>query len=795
MRFEDEIDIRRPPATSGGSGVWQLVAVVFMLAAGTLLVISLALGAVLYVEHRKPNFPSAPVAKSSPAPILRPAPADNEDAEPADPPYPLVADLRPAGLVLPPGEERRPPGQTAHARFLALGKELWSAPERTFPQSVSISPDGRSIAYLQGQALMVGPLPAGPIQPVGGGAPPQPGALRGPGFVPPSGQAGGLRVVGRPAWSDDNRTVYFSTADGRLELYDSSSRMTRVLALHGDSPVPVPRHPTELICRRSRAVPKADVPSSPATADPAEIVLGDLGTGGTRVLVPESNEAVVPLAVSPDGTQLALALGPGSEGGQPHRQRLALLDVAAGGKPRAIGPPSLTLGPLCWAADGRALLYARQQQPLPPDCWEEDVAPYWASWDLFHLDLATGKETRLSRGGGFNVFSPTTGSDLFFVLEFGAGQADGPRLWSVPLAAALQFAAQEPNRPPRDQAAWSKLMHGVLEQCGLTAGAGGQQLTPDMLAKLADGFVRGHREHFQTDPPADAEGWERLQRELQTLSLSGSARPEFTVVLGAAEGEYLRRRHGAVWHLAPGPLGRPPEPATAPGDEESPFGLVLNPFLSVHSQSLAADDDDEDAVSGLWMVNALVRANGRALVLANTPTAGKEGLRALADPRLAHATELFEQNKAEEAEGVLTEMVQDKKHQQNAYLVLTVGKLLHDHGRTAALRKLLEGRVDGLPQEPRKYNLLGLALLERDPREAARQFQNALRCDLYYGPAYLNLAQAYEKAGDAQGAAHCLRRLLRLIPGGPLAGDARRRLAALQAAPVVPQGVPRPGGR
>jgi hypothetical protein len=787
MRYEDEIDIRRPVLVSGVSGAWQVVAILSMLVAGALLVISLALGAVLVVEHRKGSPGPPPARPVAPAGFPPGGFMGNDDNEPPNPPYPLVADLRPAARVVAPGEERRAQRQTARERFLALGKEVWTAPEEMFAQDICVSPDGQNIAYIEGQALMVGPM-AGNVMQAGAAAQAPSARRRGPAFGQPPPAPNDLWAVGTPSWSEDSRTVYFADGEGRLQRYDTTGRFSQVLAFRGDSPVPVPGRPNKLVFRRARAVPKADLPAGPAPADPAEVVLGDLGTGEVRVLVPESTATWAPLAASPDGKQLALASGPDREGVEPARRQLFLLELAAGAAAKPVGAPGLALGPTCWSADGRALVYARQQRPQPPDCWEGDAASYWTGSDLFRLDLATGKETRLSRGGGFSAFSPTPGGDLFFLLWPNGPQRAEARLWHVPLAAAVEFAAHEPDRPPRDLAAWTKLIDLVLKEAAVAADAGGEQLTADVLVRLADGFARAYRERFQVDPPADADSWELQQHELQALGVPGSVRARFALVLGAAEGEYLHRRHGAVWHLAPGPVLPPSEPGVKPAEDDSPFGLVMNPFQSARAQFLVVDDDDDDSVSALWMTNALVKAEGRPLVLANSPAAGKEGLQALADPDLARAADLFRQNKGDEAEGVLLTMARQKKHEGNTYLVLATGKLLHEQKRLKALRKLLEGRVDAPPLEPRKYNLLGLALLENEPNGAARQFQNALRCDLYYGPAYLNLAQAYEKAGNTVAAGQCLRRLLKLQPAGPLAGDARQRLAALEAAPAMPRG-------
>jgi len=116
---------------------------------------------------------------------------------------------------------------------------------------------------------------------------------------------------------------------------------------------------------------------------------------------------------------------------------------------------------------------------------------------------------------------------------------------------------------------------------------------------------------------------------------------------------------------------------------------------------------------------------------------------------------------------------------------MEVGKLLYEHHRKAALRRLMERVSQEKPYDARRFNLLGLAnLRDRDqpadsdtkPQVAIEAFKNALRCDLQFGPAYLNLAQAYEEAGNTSAARQCLLRYLQLLPDGPFAEDARRRL-------------------
>jgi predicted Zn-dependent protease len=113
--------------------------------------------------------------------------------------------------------------------------------------------------------------------------------------------------------------------------------------------------------------------------------------------------------------------------------------------------------------------------------------------------------------------------------------------------------------------------------------------------------------------------------------------------------------------------------------------------------------------------------------------------------------------------------------------MVAVGKVLYEHGRLAAVRRLLGPRVDALPHDAHRYNLLGLAMLDGAPNAAAQHFKNALRCDLNYGPGWLNLAETYAKVGERTAAEQCLRHYLHTAPFGPYADDARQRLADLPA--------------
>jgi tetratricopeptide (TPR) repeat protein len=167
------------------------------------------------------------------------------------------------------------------------------------------------------------------------------------------------------------------------------------------------------------------------------------------------------------------------------------------------------------------------------------------------------------------------------------------------------------------------------------------------------------------------------------------------------------------------------------------------------------------------------------LVLTNDRATGQAALRELADPELARGQQLLEQGRGEEAQQVFEKMLKEKRHEKNLYLNLQIGKLLYEHNRYAALERLMEHQCDQLPRDARKFNLLGLALLNGQPQQAINAFKSALRCDVRFGAAYLNLAQAYQRANDLESARLCLRRYLAILPDGVYATDARRRLASV----------------
>jgi tetratricopeptide (TPR) repeat protein len=313
-------------------------------------------------------------------------------------------------------------------------------------------------------------------------------------------------------------------------------------------------------------------------------------------------------------------------------------------------------------------------------------------------------------------------------------------------------------------------LNDVLADSNVRATPDGSALSPEVLARLAETFHRLYRKHFRAEPPSTLKGFGRQRRELQKLELPPAASPALTLVLGALEGEHLVRAHGARWNLMKGPLLSSDKSAVQ-STVESPFAYVANPFAAVNDWT-AADDP---------MAALLRRAGGRVIILTNEPASASAVVAELIDPDLARAVELFSQGKAEAAEQTLQGLWKQKRHAHNLHLALEIARLLYENKRLATLRRLLEEQCEHLPRDARTFNYLGLALLETDPRQAPDAFKNALRCDLRFEAAYLNLAQAYQLANDPASARLCLQRYLTLLPHGVYAADARRRLAAVDA--------------
>ncbi|MBL8797806.1 MAG: hypothetical protein JNM56_28165 [Planctomycetia bacterium] len=723
-----------------------------------------------------PLFPGPVVA------TINPADPDGGRADNgANLPYPVEADLHP-GRAAPADVPR--PGHSPHDRWLAKSREFWKPADGRILQQLTASPDGQSLAYFIGNSLVAGTF-GNPLLAEEPEAP-KPWTTRpGPGMAvfPPvpvrqaSRDGPEHRIVGRPAWSADSRYVYFARLDGRMQRYDAPARSLETLAFRGSWPTPLPGNPQRLVLVRTQSTPQSDAPGAAASADPAEIVLGDCATapGETRprvdVLVSARRIEYSFPALSADGQQLAVWARPANTD-QARVMLVALRQPKA--EPEWLDIPATpTPRPLCWTRDGKHLVYAREQAyPLPPDCWIDADCLHDERIDLFQWNLAAKTETRLSRGGG--CVSPTVDGDdgLFFLTWTRDDSGSVQSLRRIPLLAARAFAAGEPELLRRDGAAWAALIEQVWQDAKAPAGPR-PELTGEVMGRLAAALERVFAQRCKEPLPVGLAGLDRLDWEVRTVAPRDDER-RWRTILAAARGETLRKSHPAVWHLAPdrAPAHQNPEVESA-----NAFALAVNLLGGRQGQP---DDDDDDSGSPFphWLLR---RAEGRTLVLTNDARAARAEVERLVDPDLARGTDLLKQGKTKEGEQLLDALVRKPEHQRNYHLALAVGQLLYDHQRLEALQRLMEAQCIQQPADARKFNLLGLAQLNRQPREAAGAFKKSIRCDLTYGPGYLNLAQAYRLANDTPSGVACLRRYLELEPFGPQAADAARRLAELEA--------------
>jgi tetratricopeptide (TPR) repeat protein len=765
MRYDDDYDDDFPgrPRTGGVAAGWR-VAAVFSFVLVAVLAVLLMTACVALVERS----PVAPQPVDDPPPPLvhfdppHEAAAHNDDADGnADPrllPYPTAQDLRPQGV--PPavaGEVPAAREPDARERFLRAGEVVWTSNEPFGPDVVLVSPDGASIAYGGAQGLMVGPPRAPELvegtEPHGGG----PAARRG---------------AERPtvsAWWSGSHAFNWSAPDGRLATaHLMPGRGAEVLPIdwaRGRYAVPVPPEEKEVVVVRHRARPKLEGPARQAPPDPAEVVVTQPGKDVTRILIPAGTAVWRAPAVAPDGKRLALVSDSGHEAALPRLWRVFVIDLG-GGEPRPLTPPAPHVGTACWTADGKSLVYARGaasagNNPPGADTWRTD---------LFEVDPATGREKPLTVGGGFSSPSVSRTGDLYALAQSGTGGEAKTRLIRLPLAKARELAAAMPATG-RGAKAWAELAAAALREAELPPDAGPQSLDEAKVKRLAAAAARAYRERFGGAAPDTAADLDRLLAEVRRLGLPQAERNRLGLVVGALTGEYLRRKHGARWALVAKVTG---EPLADPAAHEL-FRHIVNPFDG--SWSGERDEDDEPAVGSLaW---ALAQAEGRPIVLAAEPTV-RTHLPA-ADPDLARGTALLKEGRADEAERLLLAMA--GRHAGNYHLALHVGSLLSEHGRKAAVRKLAQGLKADALKDARVYNFVGVSLLEDDPAAAVIAFKNALRCNLYEGPAYFNLAQAYEKLNDPASARLCLQRYLKLMSWGPLADDARRRLGELPPEP------------
>ncbi len=471
--------------------------------------------ATLAVPTPPPALPRAAFGAFVPIP-----PQDDEPGDPASLPYPVQEDLRQDGL---PPELRKyaaDGGPSQRQRFLGRGSEVWQNPQGIYPGYVIIAPDGQSLALPAGDALLVGPpndvreigeAVAGPATAVIRPRMAPPGS-RG---VPAQGEQPDLllrRLLGFPAWSPDGRHVYVARGNGRLWRWTVGAQTLQPLPFAGDSPAAVQTDPDRLVFVRSRPSGKADA----ADADATEVVLAELSTRAVTTVIPASRSSWQFPSVSWDGTGLAVVSDRGYEGREPPLYRVFAVDLK-GGEPRPVSPPAAVVGPVCWTPDNKAVVYARSQAPLPPEIWSEGGVGMYRSLDLFLFDLDANRETRLSRGGGNHSPSMTRDGELHYLTWLDDSAGANVRLRRLPLADALAFAAQAPNPPPRDEAAWMGLVEEVLKPASLSPTADGAQVKPEALAGVADAFAEAYRTHFQTAPPASFGALDARRRELHAL--------------------------------------------------------------------------------------------------------------------------------------------------------------------------------------------------------------------------------------------------------------------------------------
>lgn len=735
---------------------WRLLAILLVIISAGLFLVVFVLGYAV-VEHLWEDTTAAvPVAPPAPMATTTAVSVDPPLAEPVDPkslPYPVTQDPR----TRVPSTDPKVARETPRSRFLRWGQEVWKNPPNQFPTHVVVSPDGQELAYIHGENLIAGNFS-------------NPQAVADPSYYNPAMQS---KPTGIPTWSVDGDLLFFADRNGQLRSCDRRRQhFEKLSAFEGDSPAIVPNDPDKLVFIRSLPVVKIETPGVAAANDQTEVVLANYKTQKTvRTLVPLSTTTWTYPSLSPDGKRLALVSDRDSPAGMPSRLRVFVIDVASG-KANAITSPAFQVGPVCWTPDGNALIYARSSEQLLPDHWEGEHGQGNRPTDLFLWDFKTNRETRLSRGGGFSSpsISQKTG-ELFFLVRKIEPAGISLRLRSVPLDIVRKFAQQEPEPVVRDAAAWTLLMERVLTESQVAADSDGETLTPEVLSKLTSNFEQFYLEQFKAEPPETLAGFQRLGQELALLTLPLDVRPRFLLVLGAVRGEYLRRQHNARWLMAKGPLV-----SSTKLDAASRFGYAVNPFQT----QIGVRSDGDGRLQWPRLEDILLAAEGRTLVLSNDTMSAQAALESLIDPDLAKAVELFKQNMGGEAEKILVNLMQRPPHDTNYHLALCVGQLFYEHNRKVALEQLMEEQCRKEPRDARKFNLLGVSQLMVKPGEAIDSFKNALRCDLHFGPAYLNLAQAYEKCARYQPARECLLRYLELMPHGAQAADARRRLSVIK---------------
>jgi tetratricopeptide (TPR) repeat protein len=765
--MHDESDDSIPPLDRPGvSPLWRAIAIVTLLGVAVLLCMIIVLIFSL-AQQGVPAFQNNAIVPPLAAPPQGRVDAAEEQFDPAKVPYPLQQDLRPPGAFPLPGEAEQDDqraGLSPRREFLklALRPAVWSSTDAIPPESVLVSSDGANMAYVSGDYLIAGPLGApaviDPNAPVNGGGMMMggPGAMRmaggwaAAGITPPPqprGDGPRSRLCG---WTSDGK-VYWSNSTGHILSYAPRAGNPQQTTLRAELALPLPfanaqQAPPHYLVLRPRLRPKTEG----AVGDVRELLAVDSNDErrdypGLKAMHRAEPQA---FALSPDGKRVAVVA---RRADQEAMVYIAVLSLDKEGIIAAT-PNAPGYAGVCWTADGNAVIYARREVPAPPG---HTPAIPEESCDLYLFDLGTKVEMRLSRGGQFS--SPSTvNDDLFFLNR----TSSGVNLEDVSLEKARKFAADQQTAERDRAAAWSELASAVFKDAEVAFAEDRTQLNAASIGKLADAFGKVYAAKFKEDAPATPAALDQERRNVASLSLAAPVRSRLRVVFGAVAGEYLHRHQkGSTWALGAHPVAVNEIVAV-----ETPFGFATNPFQS--------------ALLG----EILYRAEGRPVVLSDDAARAKEALGKMTDPDLARGSDLLQQGKDAEADRVLLDMV--KRHGGNYALAVHVGTLLHQHACTKALAELakpwldqLDAQGGGLPRNARLYNLIGISALESNSDKAVLAFQTALRCDLDFGPAYLNLAQAYTKSGSADQVRQCLRRYLKLFPRGEWAEDARRRLA------------------
>lgn len=761
MHYDDyEDDLRARFRHDGVSPVWRVVAVIELLGLLGLLMVVGALTAVLAARSSSPSSTS-PVPDSGPfrSPFDFGDPDEDEADDPTRP-YPMKQDLRPAGSVPVLDGEPTKPAEGPQAAFRKACEVVWTGGHAGFVERVAVSPDGSQLALIQGGSVFIGPPDA--LMPVPLGASPAP---RGPvGRIPPGNAAPSLF-----GWSTDGGTVYLADEDGKSWIHARGSKSE----LH-DVSGPVqgladgPEAGAFLLVRARSGV---KVPSTLRIpdADPSEVVYRT-ADGTERILVAAQRARWRSLALSPDGKTVALRSNQGHERDLVSLWRVFLLPLA-GGPPRPVSPPSSNAGTVCWAPDGRSIIYDREiEKPTA-----EDALPGEAhQTNLYELDVATGRESRLTWGGNFSSPSVTRDGHLYCVAHSFAPEGNRTELLRLPLARARELAAR-PELRRRTVRAWVELAQATLKEAGLPADLSVRQLDGDKVAKIAAAFARQHRARMGDAPPDTAVALDTLRSDLAAFVLGPNEREPLTVVLGVAAGEYLRRKHGARWDFS----SLADKPALTNPEDHDLFRTAVSPFAAPDPGD-RDDFDDDGAILFGSLRYLLQEADGRPIVLTPRTALYRQRVPA-ADPDLARGITLLESGKEKEADTVLVGLCE--RHRGNLRLALHVATRLYDRGRSEALARVI-GQIDAEKvKDARAYNLLGVSLLKIDPAGAVEVFRKAIRCDLRFGAAYLNLAEAYRAQQNPVAARECLERYLTLAPYGPASADVRRRLAELDQAP------------